>query len=114
LNKNDNREIEISKISDGLKRIGKDYEIATIALSQLSRDIEKREGPPRLSDLRGSGSIEQDADYIGILHVQNREKKSEEITLYLGKNRNGKTGSISLTFSRENMRFSDRNSPEIF
>jgi replicative DNA helicase len=105
--KGDSREVEISKISRGLKLIAKESELPIIALSQLSRESEKREGPPKMSDLRGSGSIEQDADCITFLHTPNKSKPS--ITeLIVEKNRNGPCGSIEITFSSETTKFTSR------
>lgn len=96
-----NREQEISKISQGLKSIAKELNIPVIALSQLSREVEKRPNKrPQLSDLRDSGSIEQDADeviflyrpeYYGIQEwdYYNSEPTSNEIEIIIAKNRHG-------------------------
>jgi replicative DNA helicase len=107
--KNDNREVEISKISRGLKLMAKELEVSVIALSQLSRDIEKRRDTPRLSDLRGSGAIEQDADNIAILYIPD-EDIPDEVCLYLGKNRNGAVGEIYLRFEGQYTKFSSLHS----
>lgn len=101
--KSDNRQNEISAISRNLKIAAKELNVPIIVLSQLSRDIEKREGhKPQLSDLRDSGAIEQDADIVMFLH--NPEKyndipSSEEpgiVELILAKHRNGQIGTVKL------------------
>lgn len=102
-----NRTDEVSKISRQLKMMARELQIPVLALSQLSRDIEKREDKrPVLSDLRESGSIEQDADIVMFLHRE--ASKSEEDTtkkmrnlkteLIVAKNRQGMTDSINLIF----------------
>lgn len=85
----ESREQEISKISRSLKLIAKDTDLPLLVLSQMSRDIEKRkEGDgPKLSDLRGSGSIEQDADLILFLYKD--KESTDPIKLFVAKNRNG-------------------------
>lgn len=99
----ENRQSEISDITRNLKIAAKELNVPIIVLSQLSRDIEKREGHlPQLSDLRESGSIEQDADIVMFLH--NPEKYNDTPTqeepgiveLHLAKHRNGRTGKIKL------------------
>lgn len=112
------REREIAEISAGLKALAKELAIPVIVLAQLNRGPENRGGSPRMSDLRESGSIEQDADMIGLLfrtayYAENQEDRDEQdgiAELNLAKNRNGPTGSIPLTFIKELMRFenSDR------
>jgi len=101
------RENEISMISRSLKELAKDLDIPIIALSQLSRASEKREDRrPRLSDLRESGAIEQDADVVIFIH---REK--EEITeIVLGKQRNGPTGEFPITFIEKYAKFENYSS----
>lgn len=99
-----NREQEIGRISRGLKAIAKELDIPVVALSQLSRKVEDRPGKrPMLSDLRDSGSIEQDADeviflyrpeYYGILEWDssyNNECTENEAEIIIAKNRNGGT-----------------------
>lgn len=112
------REREIAEISAGLKALAKELAIPVIVLAQLNRGPENRGGSPRMSDLRESGSIEQDADMIGLLfrtayYAEDQEARDEQdgiAELNLAKNRNGPTGSIPLTFIKELMRFenSDR------
>jgi replicative DNA helicase len=112
------REREIAEISAGLKAIAKELQIPIIVLAQLNRGPEQRGGTPRMSDLRESGSIEQDADMIGLLYRQeyyadNDEEREENqgiAELVVAKNRNGPTGNVPLTFIKELMRFetSDR------
>ena len=94
-NKVGNREQEISKISRDLKKVAKDLNIPIIALSQMSREVEKRNGTPRLSDLRDSGSIEQDADIVMFLYRPSEEDQKRDIELRntgyvkISKHRNG-------------------------
>lgn len=114
------REREVAEISSGLKAIAKELKVPVIVLAQLNRGPEGRTGSsigvPRMSDLRESGAIEQDADMIGLLYRQDyyadNDEKREELkglaTLVLAKNRNGATGDIPLTFESEFMRFSQR------
>ncbi|MEO1856129.1 MAG: replicative DNA helicase [Rubritalea sp.] len=108
------REREIAEISSGLKALAKELSIPIIVLAQLNRGPESRTGgSPRMSDLRESGSIEQDADMVGLLFrtayyadsQEERDEKDGEAELNLAKNRNGPTGSIPLTFIKELMRF---------
>jgi replicative DNA helicase len=108
------REREIAEISAGLKGLAKELGIPIIVLAQLNRGPEGRSGgTPRMSDLRESGSIEQDADLIGLLYrsayyAENEEERKEEegkAELLLAKNRNGETGPIPLTFIAPLMRF---------
>lgn len=114
------REREIGEISAGLKALAKELEVPVIVLAQLNRGPEGRTGKslgvPRMSDLRESGTIEQDADMIGLLYrsayyAETEEEKEEEAgkaELVLAKNRNGETGHVPLTFIAELMRFETR------
>ncbi len=116
----DNRQIEIAEISSGLKAAAKELNIPVIVLAQLNRSPESRTGDsrgrPRLSDLRESGSIEQDADVVGLLvrpeyYAESEEEKTEtegEVELIIAKQRNGPTGTVRLTFLKEFMRFENR------
>lgn len=99
---------EVTEISRGLKVIAKEFNIPVLALSQLSRNVESRGGRPRLSDLRDSGSIEQDADVVMFLHSENIEEDGfgqKEVELLIEKHRNGSTGSVSLKFDGAKMTF---------
>jgi replicative DNA helicase len=111
------RQVEIADISSGVKGLAKELQIPVIVLSQLNRQPEQREGgKPRLSDLRESGSIEQDADVVGLLvrpemyaeDEQDRSDKEGEATLIIAKQRNGPTGDVPLTFLKEYTRFTDQ------
>ncbi len=110
------REREIAEISAGLKGLAKELSIPIIVLAQLNRGPENRGGTPRMSDLRESGAIEQDADMIGLLfrtayYAEDQEERDEldgVAELNVAKNRNGPTGSIPLTFIKELMRFETR------
>ena len=107
--KEENRQQEISGISRGLKALARELEVPVIAVSQLNRSVETREGhTPRMSDLRESGSIEQDADVIILLHREDYydpTKRPGEVDLNIAKQRNGPTGRVKLTFRREILRF---------
>jgi replicative DNA helicase len=114
----ENRQQEISEISGGLKSLAKELSVPIIVLSQLNRELEKR-GPgerPRLSDLRESGAIEQDADLVGLLYRESKNKDGEDETneaeqdaipvkLFIAKQRNGPTGDVDLTFLKSYTRF---------
>jgi replicative DNA helicase len=113
----DNRQLEISEISAGIKGLAKELKIPVIVVAQLNRQPEARTGgKPRLSDLRESGSIEQDADLVGLLvrpeiyeeDEEARQEKSGEAELIIAKQRNGPVGEIPLTFLKEFTRFEDR------
>jgi len=104
----ENRQQEISVISRRLKSLARELEIPVIAVSQLNRSVESREGHrPRMSDLRESGSIEQDADVIVLLHRDNYYDPDKDNTaeLIIAKQRNGPTGVVKLTFLSHFMRF---------
>lgn len=108
-----NRQQEISEISRSLKALAREMDVPVLALSQLSRSVEMRaEKKPQLSDLRESGSLEQDADMVMFLYrdeYYNREDDSNKniAELILAKNRNGPTTSIRLQFQKDIMRFGD-------
>lgn len=108
----ENRNLEISEISRSLKILAKELDIPIIALSQLSRSVESRQvKKPMLSDLRESGSLEQDADIVMFLYREdyyNPETENKNITdVIIAKNRNGPTGTISVYFHKEYVRFQD-------
>jgi replicative DNA helicase len=108
----ENRTQEISGISRGLKALAKELSVPVIALSQLSRAPEQRQGDhkPQLSDLRESGSIEQDADLVMFIYREEVYKPLDEenkglAELIIAKQRNGPTGTVKLAFLREFTRF---------
>lgn len=102
----DNRVQEVSEISQGLKNLARELKIPVLAVAQLNRQMESRGGKPRLSDLRESGSIEQDADVVMFLHREDEEVK-EVITCALEKHRNGPTGQFNLYFNGKQVSFFD-------
>ncbi|HEV7402427.1 MAG TPA: replicative DNA helicase [Chthoniobacteraceae bacterium] len=116
----DNRQLEIAEISAGLKGLAKELELPIIVLAQLNRNPEGRtgeaKGRPRLGDLRESGSIEQDADLVGLLirdeyYADTEEAKEAAMgkaTLIIAKQRNGPVGDVKLTFLKEFTRFETR------
>lgn len=110
------RELEVSEISSGVKGLAKELEIPIIVLAQLNRNPEGRKGGmPRLSDLRESGSIEQDADVVGLLFRGEyyadgdaKEELSGVADLMIAKQRNGALGTVPLTFIKQFARFESR------
>jgi len=116
----ENRQIEVAEISFGIKALAKELGIPIVVLAQLNRNPESRtgssKGKPRLSDLRESGSIEQDADVVGLLwredyYADDEESKKEtegKAELVIAKQRNGPTGDVPLTFLKQFTRFEDR------
>ncbi len=113
----ENRQLEIAEVSNGIKALAKELAIPIIVLAQLNRNPDARAGgKPRMSDLRESGSIEQDADIIGLLvrkEVYNTDDdeagdNSGEAELIIAKQRNGPIGDVALTFLKEFTRFVDR------
>ena len=107
---NDSRVQEISEISRGLKNLAKELNVPIVALSQLSRAVESRSPQiPKLSDLRESGSIEQDADVVLFLYREDRENPDTEnkniVEVHIAKHRNGPVGKVSLFFDEETTAF---------
>jgi replicative DNA helicase len=107
-----NRVEQIGAISRRLKMLAREIEVPVIALSQLNRSVESREGHrPRMADLRESGSIEQDADVVALLHREDAfnpdSDKKGQAELILAKQRNGPVGDVALTFIKELTRFQD-------
>jgi replicative DNA helicase len=109
----ENRQQQITEISRAIKSVSRELNVPVIALSQLNRASEGRDGHrPRMSDLRESGSIEQDADVVIILHREDYYKMSEPdfqpdniAELIIAKQRNGPTGTVKLTFQTRTTRF---------
>jgi len=107
-----NRVQEISEISRSLKQLGRELHVPILAASQLSRAVESRPGNiPQLSDLRESGSIEQDADVVLMMYRKDMYEEDSDrpgvTDIYIRKHRNGPTGRIELMFKKEQMRFFD-------
>jgi len=104
-----NRVQEVSEISRGLKQLARELKVPVLALSQLSRGVEQRgSAEPRLSDLRESGSIEQDADVVIFLYrdgEQNMDADVELVKAKIAKHRNGPIGEVPLQFRKANTRF---------
>jgi len=120
--KNENRVQELSQITRSLKTIAREFNIPIIGLSQLSRNVESRmDKKPILSDLRESGSIEQDADLVLMLYKNNANNSlpskedsttSQLIELIIAKQRNGPIGTIKLKFDQEQTKFFNQNTLE--
>jgi replicative DNA helicase len=115
----DNRQLEIAEISSGIKALAKELNLPIIVIAQLNRQPDTRAkegGRPRLSDLRESGSIEQDADLVGLLvrpeyyetDDDGKQERAGEAELIIAKQRNGPTGDVPLTFLKQYTRFESR------
>ncbi|MBQ3219892.1 MAG: replicative DNA helicase [Clostridia bacterium] len=115
----DSRQNEITEISRYLKILAKEVNVPVLALSQLSREVEKRKGRPQLSDLRESGAIEQDADIVMFIHRPDKNATEKEIAegkvqqnvaeILVEKHRNGPTGMVKLYFKGECTKFINLN-----
>jgi replicative DNA helicase len=112
----ENRQQEIADISNGIKSLAKELNVPVIVLSQLNRELEREKNrKPRLSDLRESGAIEQDADVVGLLYKPSSEdedgggagdeQEALPVNLLIAKQRNGPTGDVNLTFLKSFTRF---------
>jgi replicative DNA helicase len=109
----ENRQQEIADISSGIKALAKELNVPVLVLSQLNRELEKdKNRKPRLSDLRESGAIEQDADLVALLYKSSGDEDEETpeqeglpLKLFIAKQRNGPTGDIDLTFLKPYTRF---------
>jgi len=117
--RSENRQQEIAEISGGIKALAKELDIPVIVLSQLNREVEREKGrPPRMSDLRESGAIEQDADLVGLLYKPSKPGEDDEdtaanepsdairVNLLIAKQRNGPANvDVELTFLKPYTRF---------
>ena len=107
----DNVVQQVTEISRSLKQLARELEVPVIALSQLSRAVEQRGGEPRLSDLRDSGSIEQDADVVMFIHREDKINKDSSqarpniAKILIEKHRNGATGFAELYFDEKKTSF---------
>ncbi|MCF7791247.1 MAG: replicative DNA helicase [Victivallales bacterium] len=112
VSRNDNRQVEVSKISVGIKSLAKELNIPVVVLAQLNRQAEQQERP-KLSQLRESGAIEQDADIVMFLHRDRDTQKdagmeSIDAEIIVEKNRNGQTGISELLFFPKIMKFESK------
>jgi replicative DNA helicase len=108
----DNTVQQVTEISRGLKGLARELNVPIIAISQLSRGVEQRDNKtPRLSDLRESGSIEQDADVVLFINPKNRDRmdispeEQDVVEIVIAKHRNGPVGIVKLRFNREKISF---------
>ncbi len=114
----ENRQEQVAGISRGAKLLARDLEVPVLMLAQLNRNVESREDKtPRLSDLRESGAIEQDADIVLMLHRPEYYDPAEypgKADVIIAKNRNGATGKVRMNFRKDTMRFSEDEIPETY
>jgi replicative DNA helicase len=107
----DNMVQQVTENSRGLKALARELDVPVICLSQLSRKVEDRGGRPRLSDLRDSGSIEQDADVVAFIHREDKYKEQNDknniAQILIEKHRNGPTGMVELYFDDKRSSFMD-------
>jgi len=101
---------EVGEISQSLKKAALETGVPFLVLCQMNRSIEERNGEPRLSDLRESGSIEQDSDTVSFLHMDHNEEQLTQ--LLVKKNRHGRTGKVGLSWTKYNGRFDSYNEPK--
>ncbi len=127
---NDSMVQQVTEISRGLKAMARELDVPVLALSQLSREVEKRGGRPKLSDLRESGSIEQYADVVLFIHREYKDKRYQDagevdngfsgdfkkefvdVEVIIAKHRNGPVGMVKLHFKEDQTRFESVNSDE--
>jgi replicative DNA helicase len=106
----ENRQVQVAEISRGVKSLARELKIPVLVLSQLNREVERADRKPRLSDIRESGAVEQDADVVMLLHRFDEKEMQDQglranSTLIVAKNRNGPTGEVLLNFQPEYVRF---------
>lgn len=117
---NDNMVQQVTEISRSLKHLARELDVPVLALSQLSRAVEARGGKPRLSDLRDSGSIEQDADVVMFIHREDKYNENSDkpniAEIMIEKHRNGPTGKVDLYFDDKKATFMslDKTTPSDF
>jgi len=119
--RHENRNQEVSALSRGMKLLAKELNVPMLVLSQLSRAVETRQGDhrPQLSDLRESGSIEQDADVVAFIHRESYYNRTEELTdeekakaeIIIAKQRNGPTDTVHLNWLGKFTRFENPAAP---
>ena len=100
----ENRQVEVAEISRAIKALARELEVPVLGLSQLNREVEHHDRLPRLSDIRESGAIEQDADVVLLLH-RDVQAEPDEATVVVAKHRNGRIGTLRLQFQGEFVRF---------
>ena len=108
---NDSQYQLVTELSRSLKNLARELDTPVLALSQLSRAVEQRRGKPRLSDLRDSGSIEQDADVVMFIYREDRYRADPTnqgvAEIIIAKHRNGPVGSVKLFFNEKSATFTD-------